>query len=50
MNTKIKLQDKAQMRQMEQQKQRSKEPGEKPHKLHDDQKHEHERPEARLTR
>jgi len=50
MNTKIKQQDQAQSRQMDQQKQLSKEPGRKAQKLPDDQKHEHELPETRLTR
>ena len=52
MNTNNKQQDQAQPRQMDQQKQkqRSEEPGEKAHKLHGDQKHEHELPETRLTR
>jgi hypothetical protein len=52
MNTKTQAkQEQAHQRPLDQQKQRSKEPGENPNKLHDDRKpHEHERPETRLTR
>ena len=52
MNTKTQLnkQHQPQQRQMDQQKQGSKQSGENPNKLQDLKAHEHERPELRLTR